>query len=98
MTMIERVARAIDPAAWIYMDKAKRYGAVSCAMESAGLKVRSSLNRAAAAIVSMRVPTPEMYIRGGVAIYEARPMGETAADESSACWRAMIDAALEEKP
>ena len=38
-------------------------------------------------------PTPEMYIKGGSAMLDARHNAETAADEACACYAAMLDSA-----
>lgn len=47
-----------------------------------------------AAIEAMRESTPDMNIKGGIAISDADGTAETLVDCSSACWQAMIDEAL----
>lgn len=90
-TMIERVARALQKA-----DGEKpSVCAGACTYSN---DWRDYIDDAVTAIAAMREPTPHMYIKGGVAISDARPQSETYADESSACWTVMIDAALQEKP
>lgn len=100
-TMIERAARAIDPTGWDTFDdycRLKQYDASELAdLRARSGRVQLSLASARRAIAAMREPTPHMYIKGGVAISDVRPQSETYADESSACWTVMIDAALEEK-
>lgn len=51
-----------------------------------------------AAIAAVRESSPDMNIKGGIAIAEADKTAETLVDCSSACWEAMIDEALKVQP
>lgn len=52
---------------------------------------------ARAAIESLRNPTPDMCIAGGIAIAESMKTAETHVDNAHECWNAMLDAILNEK-
>lgn len=92
MTMIEKVARAIDPHVWFILDGNDMWRKIHIH----GAKLES-LNRARAAIAAMREPTPDM-VKAGVDMALSTAIGgdykwpDYVADKH----RAMIDAALKE--
>ena len=49
---------------------------------------------ARAALEAIREPSPDMCVKGGIAIYDEKPNAYTAVDEAAACHRAMIDEIL----
>lgn len=87
-TMIERVARAIDPKGWADFEAycaRKEYDDREVAEErSRAGRVQISLAQSRAAIAAMREPTEGMWMHLGA-------LGTTA-------YKNAIDAALEEKP
>lgn len=84
MHMIEKVARAIDPAAWAEPTTA------SLTPLWKEPRKRQSQETARAAIAAMREPTPQMVIAGVEAFGLGGPLEPV--------YEAMIDAALEPDP
>lgn len=87
-SMIERVARAIDPCAWDVMTHDDGCPDCRAAREQAR-------GRARAAIEAMREPTEEMVRMGMTALPNSTPGRH---QKTGWVWDAMIDAALKEQP
>lgn len=51
-----------------------------------------------AVLEALKTATPDMCIAGGIAIAESMNTAETQVDNAHACWNAMLDAILNEKP
>lgn len=83
MSMVERVARAIDPSCWEIPEE--DYPAERARREA---KQFSSLAAAKRAIEAMREPT-EVMVKAGASIY-------CSEYEAPEIWKDMIDAALNE--
>lgn len=81
-TMIERVARAIDPLAWTIPERRRE------------AKQFAALSQARRAIEAMREPTLAQMIDGQLAIPDDDL--HPTLEEVGECYRAMIDAALKE--
>lgn len=94
-TMIERVARAIDPKGWADFEAycaRKEYDDREIAEErSRAGRVQISLAQSRAAIAAMRCTTNEMDVAGCIHL-------RGFPTDASGCFSSMIDAALEEKP
>jgi hypothetical protein len=83
MSVVERIARVIDPQAWAEVGSSYQNTATLT-------RVQISLDRARAAIRALREPTPAM-----LAVYEGyHPLDLPAPGE---IYQRMIDAILEEK-
>ena len=85
--MVERVARAIDPFAWEWIDFTQANNPTHMALQRT---IEHQLQQARAAIVAMREPTDAMVEAGN---YDAFPDGHGCGPIASA-WREMIDEAL----
>jgi len=89
-SMIERVARALNPSLWEWYDR-NRAG-----QRFTGPMI-DSIESARAAIEAMREPTPRMYCAGDVAILKRLNSEKIITGEDTPAvgsWTAMIDAAL----
>ena len=94
-SMVERMARAIDPVAWTaYEHAVKTHG--HC--KEAGIIVRwaDSQSKARAAIAAMREPTHDMRLIGARDVRDSMTEANFY-QRSWTCWRAMIDSALNPK-
>lgn len=89
MTTLEKVAKAVCEKLFGPFDvrELDRPSSVSA----------QSMMATRAALESLKNPTPDMCIAGGIAIAEAMKTAETHVDNAHACWNAMLDAILNEK-
>lgn len=90
-TMIERVARAIDPALWTRSDPATVEGKRDLTYWR-----RHSVKKSRAAIEAMREPMHTMLDSGDLTLPQFAE-GHVRMEHLRVAWQAMIDAALNEK-